>query len=505
MSEKLIKYISSKPEGSMYKPEVALGVKIQNYGPTSTTHWWNTLEPDNVGQYGLVKATGTESENLESWRLNSDSELIELINEQAGGGITTINQATQWASSEANYMLTSNINTTGSTDVLPFAVWDSYSSYSSTNKWYSTACPLGLKTNKQHALSEYIAMRTVNGVKYAAPYPGTRIWEINGTSVTEIVTSTSTPESGTINVTENRRYVANKPIHLARNGQQEIMIPSSYCGTQHANYFNRYEPGKIRIYTLEDDTVVKIYRRDDTEIDPRWLWDNPTTTLNISSKYVVTVHTFDTTLDDGVWNYIFSSKPIVITSTGNDLGDKTFTPLAGDIIYQQRNHINTDMNGGISSFSGNAFCRYKDNFTYKVATIQIADGSGGDALSGVPTIMINKNYTFGNQLSDFHIVSGHSTNTIKISSYNDTDGWTLHETIIVTGGTETAPVSVCRDGAQGFGNPCTNDSGGAIYFNSDQLWLWEGTKTFFCSINDAANDEEALLGWDSGEIMVANL
>jgi len=494
--QNIIKESTSKLDGTMFKPDIALAVNDMDCGPTNTTGYYNTLVPTSTIKYVLTKTGDPPVSSI----ANTDSDLISLVN-SLGGSVSTISEALNFASTTSDYMLTSLINVTGSTDVLPFAVWDANSSYTSTEKWYNTLCPNALGgDNKQHALSEWVAMRDGNTAKYAAPYAGTRIWEIDGSSVTEIVTATSSPSRGTFNFVQNRRYVANKPIHLHRNAEQEKLIPVTYCGTQHANYFNRYEPGKIRICALEDDTVVRIYRRDSNQDDPKWLWDQPTTTISITNKFDVQTHTFDSSLDDGVWNYIFSSKPVVITSTGNDNGDRLLTPLAGDIVYQQRNEYATNMNGGTSGFEGNTYSRYVDSFTYKVASIQIADGSGGDALSGVPTNMLNNNYTFGAQLSDFHIASGHSSNTIKVYSWNSTDDWTLHETITVTGGTETLPAFVCRDGNQGFGTQCTQDSGQAAFFNTDVLWKWEGTETFFISINDEGNDEEALLGWDSGEV-----
>tara|TARA_Y100000385_G_scaffold249200_1_gene270406 strand:- start:111 stop:1613 length:1503 start_codon:yes stop_codon:yes gene_type:complete len=494
--QNIIKESPSKLDGTMFKPDIALAVNNMDCGPSNTTGYYNTLVPTSTIKYVLTNTGNPPVSSIAS----TDSDLVSLVN-SLGGSVSTISEALNWTSTTSDYMLTSLVNVTGSTDVLPFAVWDSKSSYSSTEKWYNTLCPNALGgDNKQHALSEWVAMRNADTVKYAAPYSGTRIWEINDSSITEIVTATSSPSRGTFNVTQNRRYVANKPIHLHRNAEQEKLIPLTYCGTQHANYFNRYEPGKIYICALEDNTVVRIYRRDNNQSNPNWIWDQPTTTINITNKFNVQTHTFDSSLDDSIWNYIFSSKPVVITSTSNDTGDRLLTPLAGNIIYQQRNNHYTNMNGVTSGLNGNTYCKYNNDFLYKVASMQIADGSGGDALSGVPTNMLNNNYTFGAQLSDFHIVSGHSSNTIKVYSWNSTDDWTLHETITVTGGTETLPAFVCRDGTQGFGNPCTNDSGGAAYFNNDILWKWEGTETFFISINDEGNDEEALLGWDSGEV-----
>ena len=283
-----------------------------------------------------------------------------------------------------------------------------------------------------------------------------------------------------------------------KQGSQEEIIPLSYCGTQHMNYFSRYSPGEIYIAALEANTVVKIYRRNTAVSNPNYIFDEPTTTINISDQFDVYNHTFDAA-DEDIWSYIWSSKPTAITYEGSR-GDKGYAPLAGDVLYQQRNQFYSNMNGDKSGLPGNTYCRYTSGFTSKVGSIQVGDGSGGDALSGLPTNMLNNNYTFGDVLSDFHMVSGHSSNVIKISSYNSSTGWTLQETITITGGTLTAPVMVCRDGNQGFGQQCTQDSGGASNFNTDQLWLWEGTETFFVSINDNSNDEEALLGWDSGEV-----
>lgn len=495
MSQNPIKSTSTREDGNMFKPNIALSIHGGNLGPSSSTGYFSTLTPTSTFKYAVCES----GDPIKSFQFETDSELISFVND-LGAGASDIDDAYNYLSTTNNYMLTTNINVTGSTDILPFAVWNSYSTYSSTEKWYNTLGILNREGSKQHALCEWIAMRDSNGTRYAAPYTGTRIWEINGTAVTEIVTATSEPSYGTISITQNRRYVANKPIHLMDSGDQEKIIPSSYFGLEYATYFSRYNPGYLYIYPLEDNTVVKIYRRDSSVSDPNWTWDKPTTTITMTNKFEVYEHTFDASLDDDTWNYIFSGKPVAITQTGNNSGDKTYAPRAANIIYRRNNHHETNMNGATSGFTQTDYVAYTPNFEYKTATIAIADGSGGDSQSGVGSEMVNKNYTFGNLLSDFHIISGHSTNTIKISSYNSTSGWTLHETITITGGTETDPVFVCRDGTQGFGNPCSTVSGGADNFNTDQLWLWEGTETFLCTINDNNNDEEALLGWDDGEV-----
>ena len=494
LSENPFKEVSSKQDGTMFKPNIALAVNNMDCGPTSNTGYYNGIIPPTVNQYALLKS-GDPPQN---WEVNSDSELITLVN-SLGASITTIADAKSWCSSTNNYILTSNINVTGSTNVLPFFKWDERGSYSSTSLWYNTLVPNTLGgDNKQHALSEHIAMKSTT-FQYAAPYAGTIIWEIDFFGSREKVSATSEPQNGTFFTWAGVRYVSNKPVHIMKQGSQEEIIPLSYCGTQHMNYFSRYTPGEIYIAALEANTVVKIYRRNTSVSNPNYIIDEPTTTITISNQYDVYNHTFDASLDDDTWNYIWSSKPTAITYEGTS-GDKGYTPLAGDVMYQQRQQYYSNMNGDESGLPGNTYCRYTPGFTSKVGSLQIGDGSGGDSLSGVPTNMLNNNYTFGDVLSDFHMVSGHSSNVIKISSYNSNDGWTLHETITITGGTLTSPTMVCRDGNRGWNLQCTNDSGGSSNFNNDQLWLWEGTETFFCSINDNSNDEEALLGWDSGEV-----
>ena len=485
-----IKYTTSKGNRSMRKKKVEARVGKGNIGPSTATGYYNCVSPTTPGLYVVYYVTSNKPPL--SYAPQSDEEFIRLAISifGYGYGIVTVQDALDAFSINDSYLVTSLVNTTGSLDINPFCIYDSLGTNpSSTQKWYNSVAPydnMGID-NKEHALSEWICM--VGGTaRYAAPYTGTIIYEIDtNENITTKVSATSSPTSGNISITSGRRYVANKPIHLAVQALQHAIIPISYYGDQFGYYFNRYEPSTLHIYGLIDNTEIRIFRNGVANA-------NLTSTVSVSKNQVVT-HTFNAVDDDNQYQYIISNNPIVMTGTGTS-GDRMYAPLAGELIYQRRNGYSKTMEGG--GTIGTTYARYDSSGT-PVWGMAIADGSGGDSESSIPSDLISKNYTFGSNLSDFHITSPHSTNDIKVSSW-DGSSWTLHETIRVTGGTSTSPVHVCRDGSQGWGNPCTSISGGASYFNSNTLWKWEGDYEFAIWVNDASNDEEMLLGWNSGNV-----
>ena len=54
LSENPFKEVSSKQDGTMFKPNIALAVNNMDCGPTSNTGYYNGIIPPTVNQYALL-------------------------------------------------------------------------------------------------------------------------------------------------------------------------------------------------------------------------------------------------------------------------------------------------------------------------------------------------------------------------------------------------------------------------------------------------------------------
>ena len=166
-------------------------------------------------------------------------------------------------------------------------------------------------------------------------------------------------------------------------------------------------------------------------------------------------------------------------------GDKSIGALAGEYNYRRRNAYEaTSENTSPSTQTNNLV----HDTTYNSWALSIADGSGGDNEVSMPLDMLTKNYTFGERLNSYYIVSPYANNDIIISSWNG-GSWEIFSTHTVNG-TITAPATA-ESGSQ---------SGGGGNFNSNRLWKFEGDDPFYIVVNDHGRDEEMLLGWNTGEV-----
>ena len=481
-----IKHATSRPPRSMRQGNLAMRVAKGNLGPTSATGYYNAISPTEIGKYIVYKMLGASQAPL-SFSPQNDEEFIRLAN-QEGAGVSTVANALNFFAGEVNFTVAAIINSTGSLDVNPFGVYNALGDNpSAQNEWFNSVAPLDNMNidNKEHALSEIVCMENTTAY-WGAPYPGTVIYEINGSSITTKVSATSGPSNGSFSAIAGRRYVGNKPISIKGVSNGHAFCPISYYSKEWGYYYTRYKPPIVFFYCLKDNTSIQIFVAKSTGSGGRTgMTDTTLLTTITGNENDVVNYTFPTSPDYG--NYyitIKSNEPVVMTARGTS-GDKSIGALSGEYNYRRRNaHEATSENTSPSTQATNLV----HDTTYNSWALSIADGAGGDNEVSMPLDMLTKNYTYGERLNSYYIVSPYTSNEITISSWNGSN-WNEFSSHTVNG-TITSP-AFAESGSQ---------SGGGGNFNSDRLWKFEGDNPFYIVVNDRGSDEEMLLGWNTGEV-----
>lgn len=333
-----------------------------------------------------------------------------------------------------------------------------------------------------HGISDWYCF--VGGTAtYSAPYAGTTIYEINGSTETVMVSNTSAPQKGTFTVTAGRRYYGTKAIHLYINGQDDRLIPLSLSGNYFGQYSTRTTPSTFRLYSPYQNTTIDVY-----DARPNGIFDSAYTqqiSLNqgSSTTYVTS------TEDNNDWTWFVSAHPIVMTKTGNNDGDRIIMTPAGYVEYRRFDGHERHMNNTAPTTIN---ASHVSSTTHKVKTIAIADGAGFDAVQGLKDSDLYTRCAFAGNMPDFYISSPTSQ---TVSIYHDSSGsWVLDEAISLSTGTNVYFAG--RDGTVGFGSAGSTFSGAAASFG-DKLWKWEANDPFLVTVNDNGDDEKILLGWDS--------
>ena len=473
-----MKRASSKPSRGMRRGNVGIRTGKGNVGPTSQTGYYNTIIPSGVGKYVVYQTP--ESGAPLSWTPQNDTEFIRLTNELFGS-ISTVSEGLTAISEDDDFTVAAILNTTGSTDINPFAVYDALGTNPGVQgEWFNTCSPLDREhiDEKQHSLQEFVAMRGTSNVRWGAPYAGTIIYEIDTSgNVTTKVSSTSSPSSGTFSTTQGYRYVGNKPVHFHDNSDGDAMCPVSYYGKNWGWYFTRYEQQTVRFYCHEDSTIIRIFKGNDAVAN-----SNLYTTLTGNEGNIVE-YTFPTGNTSKYFN-IYSNNFIVMTGRGSS-GDMMIGALAGDYNYRRYNEYERTIGGTTPSTAGVTNVVYDSS--EKSWAVSIADGSGGDSEVSMPLNELSKNYTFGYYLRSYYLVSPYASNDIVISSW-DGSQWVEFSSHSISG-TTTSPANASSGSQQGGDR-----------FNNNTLWKFEGSEPFYIVVNDDSRDEEMLLGWGSGEV-----
>ncbi len=98
----LIKYSGSNVTGTVRQGNAALGVNRLDYGPTSTSGFYEGITPPDAGWTIYKVATGGLSM---VHCANTDAELTNFATKLSGSSITSVAAALVWAAGDANYLI----------------------------------------------------------------------------------------------------------------------------------------------------------------------------------------------------------------------------------------------------------------------------------------------------------------------------------------------------------------------------------------------------------------
>ncbi len=481
MAGRAMKYVTSRPSKGLRRGNVGMrsiiATSTDPIGPTSATGYYNAINPTDPGKYVVYKVVDGAAPL--SFTPQSDAEFIRVCN-QLGASVTTVNGGLEFISTEDDLSVGAVLNATGSTDINPFAVYDALGSNpSAQGEWFDTKAPdnmfnLDLDGTPQHSLTEYVCVETQTTVRWGAPYAGTIIYEVDTDgSVTTKVSATSGPSNGNFSCTANKKYVANKPIHMTRLAAQHAMIPGSLKGTNWGFYFSRNEPIVVYLYSY-DDCKYAIFAG----------------AVNISNQVtkgsltagVTSTYTFTDSIFRSEKINIVASKPI-LCSIEADGADRSIASLAGPFSFRRSFGEVSSTTAGATPSTTNTnvvFDSSLDSWAFGVA-----DGSGGDSENSMPNTMISQHYTFGHEVRNYTIVNPNGAQDVVVESWNGS-AWVNFATHALGAGSNTSPT--------------TADTGSTTDLNANQLWKWSGEDKFYLCINEGSNDEESMQGWNSGHI-----
>jgi hypothetical protein len=316
---------------------------------------------------------------------------------------------------------------------------------------------------------------------YSMTEPGSIIYENNAGTITTVVAASAIPQRGTFAITAGRTYYSNGPIFLTVEDAQHSIAPLTMAASTFIHYTNRLNPGTVYVYAPVGATTINFYDATATGIS-----GTVTSTLSLSQGQSGTIN-----LANLGWSYFTSTLPVIMTTTQSG-ADKTIIPPATQTVY---NRYTTNYNTAINTTPSTVGSYVVSSTTSLVASITIADGSGGDCAQGLGLESLSTNYSWGNVLSDYVIVAPYNNTSINVSYWSGT-AWITWDTHVLTGGTTLNPIYVARDGTQGPGVPATNINGSAANMaNGATLWRWTGSNPFYLGLNDSVDDEVSMLGW----------
>lgn len=196
---------------------------------------------------------------------------------------------------------------------------------------------------------------------------------------------------------------------------------------------------------------------------------------------------------------IVATSPIIATVTQwyTDMvswADRTILSPAKNTSYNRYSGYNMNASYNGATITVGTYVIY--DLTSPVASLTIADGGGLDCCQGLAYEYLCDRYSWGNTLSDYVILAVYP-NTVIHTYYWSGTSWVIWDSHSLSG-TMYNPTYVLRDGTAGSGVSGSIISGGAVNMSSGAtLWKWEGNNPFYLGINDAADDEISMLGWNS--------
>lgn len=338
---------------------------------------------------------------------------------------------------------------------------------------------LNIPSQADHGFADWYCFVTATATYSIVNSSGGIIYENNAGTITALVTATG-PQRGTITVTAGRTYYGSVPINLVTEGEHQAIAPLTMAGTQFFNAVIRYNPTTYYVYTPYDGATVNFY--DNTA---GGLTGTPTSTISLGAGQTGTFSSNNLTN-----HWISSTVPVIVTAVSTALpGDKTILSPMANYVYQRFPSYQGTTNFTTPTLIGTNVI---SDSTYKVMSVNIADGSGNDCAQGLGLEYLSDTYSFGNAISDYAIAAPYS-GTVVTAYYWSGSIWVAWETHSLEG-TITSPGYVRRDMSSGPGVDGTIISGGAAN-SASTLWKWEGNKPFYLCINDGADDEFSVLGW----------
>ena len=344
---------------------------------------------------------------------------------------------------------------------------------------------LNIPSQADSGYSEWVCLD--NGTAtYSIVSSGVTIYQRSNVSVVTTVVSTSTgPTRGSISVIAGYSYYGiGGPINLVTEGKQHCIAPLTMASNQFYHYASRGDSSQtFYVYSPYSLATVNFMNA------PASGGINATPTSNAT----IGTGNITTFTGAGTGSYFFTSNvPVIITVQSSLSQDQTILSPPARYVYQRYAANNSTV---VQTTPSNAGTYVVYDTTYNVMTVQIADGSGGDAAQGLGYEFLSDRYSWGNVCSDYVIVAPYP-NTYITTYYWDGTYWQTWDTHSLSG-TQTSPASAQRDGSAGPGVAATNINGTAnnMVSGSTVLWKWEGTNPFYLCINDNADDEFSVLGW----------
>jgi len=461
-----IQYSLSPENNSIRSGNFNIGINDANYSPTSSTGFWNGYPVPNGG-YVIYQNKASNGPSI--YTVDNDSELVHYA-KQVGFTGSTVEGALEWSTTQDDILIVNrnyeDIVTDGLVLNLDAGFTGSYPKTGTT--WYDISKKIE-DDKRNHGSSQWYCFES--GVaRYCAIYPGTEIIKISSQGVeTTVVTNTTSPQSGNLTVSQGERFYGTKPIHLIDIGDQERTTPISLSGEYFIHYSNRYGGSTFFAYCPSGSGTVYFY-------------DNVVggvTGQETSSSAITTNQQISfTTTNESTYSIFYSTVPIIMSVT-ESIGDKLIMPPASTQVYIRSNEIRRTINNTAPSTSNTNYV----SDSLPSFSLEIADGSGGDACQGVGFEYLSDTYSVGDVIESYYIVAPYPNTSVRVSYYlNDT--WNLYN-IHSLNGNITTPATASVG----------NQAGGTPIVSNANIWKFEGNKPFNITINDSAADEEPLFGW----------
>ena len=339
---------------------------------------------------------------------------------------------------------------------------------------------INIPSQSDHGYADWYCLATGTATYSIVNSSGGSIYENNAGGITTLVTAT-VPQRGTISITAGRIYYGSVPINLVVEDEQHSIAPLTMMGTQFWNIAVRNNPSTYYVYSPYQAATVNFY-----DATAGGLTGTPTSTLSLSAGQSGTFTSSNLTN-----HWISSTTPILATVTQTAADRTILSPMAQYVYQRYVAYYSTTNSTTPTTVGANVIY----DSTYKVMSMSIGDGAGGDCAQSLGLEYLSDTYSWGNVLSDYGIAAPYAGTTVTTYYWSGT-AWVVWDTHSLSG-TITVPAYVARDGTLGPGVDATTISGVATNMASGAtLWKWESNKPIYLCVNDSVDDEFSVLGWN---------